>query len=890
VFRLKCHICWVLGPIKACCPAMLPDNNAVQLNDGRHLRTCLLGGSITAFAPTYAAKGSRIFVPCGDTAFCFSAKTLRQLTSLRPHGSQVTAVCAGPSTTDCAEPLATGTANGEVHLWDSKTYTCLAKTRFKGEICAIRWPMEKLLVVAARTADKEAVNVWYVNLPSISTPERHQLPVLLASNFGGLDAIQNICVIGDGTTLRVATVTGSKWNRKHRNHDITAVSIDPLFRYIAAGDARGVVSFWWGATQDDRATEHQVAGRWHWHSGPVHTLAHVGPLMLSGGEEGVLCLYRADDDAVNFIPRLGSQIRHVAVPHDGTGACLGMSDNSLAIIDDVNSWVQARWIHGLDLPRMHHTQIPNSIEGLVLRMLPKGIAVSGSGHRVQFMDKQGKIQPAQTLALAKSNTADPCSNIEDRWSLNQMVFSANAAFIMTCESRSTPALKRFDAESARAVVLKWWRREDSGKFAIDNATHNAHSDDVSVCIAHPHTDTFFLSASLDGTFKSWKRIQASNSWHCIASGTWHSQPVLCGCFSSDGSTVALGHKGFIVLWNAETASEIDSIACGDADDKAVQVSCTIACEQFLLLANIKGTDGRDHVKVWDLTSLQMAAHHVTSSAVKDASLFALRIAPPIHGGGVLRILAFRIPNERDIINFHSEIQVWMLSRNKSSGDLAFTLETSAVLPSENHALDAILVDKSRILYWTCQSELLELDLSSSAEPVQHEQASLQEFSDEPPTQRSRIAGAITPASMGAKAGDASVKLLELPLRTTPEQQVGILPHLVAHVVPPHAPSHLLPPPSALWTGILATFCKPAPNAPQDLSVESAAAAVAAVAAAETNGKHSDMSKPPAAGLTATYNALDLPAWASAGKSYIQSEIVDEDWMDQLVQGIQVAGT
>merc|ERR1712232_1163570 len=108
-----------------------------------------------------------------------------------------------------------------------------------------------------------------------------------------------------------------------------------------------------------------------------------------------------------------------------------------------------------------------------------------------------------------------------RWALNQIAVGANGGCIMTCESRISPALERFDKESAKSYVLKFWKRGDDGQYSLDSVSHDPHTADVTVMLAHPRREHLFVTGSLDGTFKFWDRLPLktgansnSDSAHC----------------------------------------------------------------------------------------------------------------------------------------------------------------------------------------------------------------------------------------------------------------------------------------------------------------------------------------------------------------------------------------
>merc|ERR1740130_1692931 len=382
----------------------------------------------------------------------------------------------------------------------------------------------------------------------------------------------------DGQDLHV-WISGWQSSRKYTHSKrLTALSIDPQRRYITVGDEQGVVRTWWGIL-DERATfETIVPARWHWHSNQVLSLAHCGPLILSGGEEGVLCIRRADDDQPHFVPRLLAALSHIATTPNGK-SCLCLSDNSLAILDSLHGYSKPRWVRAVDLPPPPNAKkkknknkddvFPERPQRPLLYSLPScGVVATCSERRVHlFNDKLGMLPP-RSLALGnKGNTVAPRSRDADKnhkWLLRQAAISSDTNTVMTWETRVSPALEKFDRETAETGVLKWWRRgggDGPDGYMLDTISHTAHSGDVTVALALPQRGGIFVTASRDGCFKSWEMLPlnegaSSACWQCFASGGWRSRPIQCGAASVDGSVLALGVEGAVVLLAPENGSEL----------------------------------------------------------------------------------------------------------------------------------------------------------------------------------------------------------------------------------------------------------------------------------------------------------------------------------------------
>jgi len=875
---------------------------AVTLSDGRTVKPTLVGGVLTKHASAFV--GSRLFTPCGPGVLVYGARTAKQIAALPSHRGQVTAVCAGPPRSDCPGPLATGTALGEVRLWDSKGLACLGRLELAAPVHALRWPSENtLVVVLGPSSENEKVRVERIEVVSMSEPKVAGPYPLSAESAGPVDAAGDAVALADGSSLLVC-VEGRTQSRRYPHRDrITAVAVDPHRRYVAVGDEKGVIWIWWGIL-DAGDDSQRVPARWHWHAHPVRALAHCGPVLLSGGDEGVLCIRNVDEESTHFVPRLPSAICHIASSANGKHLCLSLEENSLGLIDGLHGWVRPRMIHGLDVPVSKLSARGGG--GAALHTMSDGqLAASGGGRKVQFLDEKGAILGARTLMLDRGGCTTANADPMERWQLQQIVFSAVAKCLLTCETRRSPALQRFDEEGTSGCVLKWWVLGEDGRYTLDSVAHDPHEAEVTVALAQPLKDTAFVTASLDGTFKSWDRLPVGNGnaagllsgggsrasagalptsasvagsghcWQCVSMGSWHARPVLSGCFSADGSTLVLGFHGFAVLWDHDAVAELKVLPVAPPAEKVTQLCSTMACGRFLLLASLQGKSHHE-VVCWDLVTLDVVAR-VALGGAPDKGGHRIRCVAPPHGGGALRLLGFQEQSKT--------LKVWSLSPGAGPEEpLAVQEVASASLPQDRQVLDAAFApgalagDKAplRVLCWTSAYELWGMNLSKKGKAdAENEAEQLGEEDEEAPVQSklARVLGsqaAVTAGSQGASDAQA----LELQVRTTPAQQSGLVPHLADRVAPAHVPSHMLPAPAALWASFVSVYGKPAPRGAgldaEELSVD------------EGQEKQPGASKQ--VSLQLEQDAWD-PFWLrpeDRGNPSDKSEFVDAHWMDQIV--------
>eukprot|EP00927_Polykrikos_kofoidii_P030127 TRINITY_DN25986_c0_g1_i1.p1 TRINITY_DN25986_c0_g1~~TRINITY_DN25986_c0_g1_i1.p1 ORF type:complete len:964 (-),score=196.09 TRINITY_DN25986_c0_g1_i1:24-2915(-) len=954
-------------------------NAEMKLSNGRVISPALTGGNLSAYPATFSTSGSRVFVPCGGTALCYSVKTTRELGRLTGHDGKVTAVCAGVALADCAEPLASGCANGEVRLWDSKNLSLLGSVSLGMPVLALRWPRPDALLVLVGTKRKMA-EVRQIDASVLRTPKQAAASVpLSADEAGAFDAAAGAVALVDGRELCVWAEGWPRCCRYGHERRLTAVAVDPQRRYVTVGDDRGVIWTWWGVLDGacgDGDSANRVPGRFHWHPNAVRCLGHLGPIVLSGGDKGVIVYRRSDNDVPQFVPGFPAPLLHMATSHDGLRICVSLADNSLAIVQDLHSWVKPRYIFGLAVPPLGPSlggvRRGSGLRRPVLHAIAQGggvVAASGGDQRVQFLDPAGRVMPSHTLSLRKTNWVKQPGNKhpEQRWALWQIAFSADASCVMSCERRLSPALHAFDAETAESYVVKWWRRaNENTSHILDSIANNPHTGEVTVTLAHPQREHFFVTASADGTFKSWdwlpigaggqmdrsavpagdaeeedelddealagddpaSKIAAeakakaqmikkeapiqTRCWQCVAVGSWHGRSVCSGAFCMDGSVLALGYQGFVVLWDAERAAQLQVIALTEGNQVPCQLSFGTACSRFLLVAGTRDPKGREAVVCWDMLSLEEVARQdltvnaAGAGAAAAAGHLVLRVAEPGVGTEPLHVLAFRELGEDAKQKDGSkgdQIQLLQLAApsDLSATKMNFSVRASATLPPGRSVLDATFRPSSgsgddalRLTCWMSDLELWDLDLlkgqaegddvdmtgtaearrrqgGTDAGPDGQEVAAEDGDEDDvvegAKSKLAKIVGGREADTKGvsstiAGSGGKFPRFLAPPLRSTPAQQSGLLAQLLVRVLPPHVPSHLLPPPSVLFASLLSVFGKPAPS--RDAGVVAIGAASGADAKAAEKEARKGSQQPQVV----------------AGEG---SEFVDSAFMDQLVK-------
>jgi len=116
---------------------------------------------------------------------------------------------------------------------------------------------------------------------------------------------------------------------------LTCVAFHPTEGCIAAGDERGRITLWYCFGKN---VDSPVTSVMHWHAHRVAALSFSadGTYLLSGGEESTLVIWQLNTGFKQFLPRLGSEIKHITISPDQSYYAVGLKDNSVSVIRSVD--------------------------------------------------------------------------------------------------------------------------------------------------------------------------------------------------------------------------------------------------------------------------------------------------------------------------------------------------------------------------------------------------------------------------------------------------------------------------------------------------------------------------------------------------------------------------
>ncbi|KAG0222065.1 hypothetical protein BGW41_006223, partial [Actinomortierella wolfii] len=164
---------------------------------------------------------------------------------------------------------------------------------------------------------------------------------------------------------------------------ITALAFHPTEGCIATGDERGRITLWYCFGKN---ADRPITTVMHWHAHKVASLTFTsdGSYLLSGGEESVLVIWQLATGFKQFLPRLGSEIKHITVSPDQSLYALGHQDNSVNVIRSVDLKIKTV-IQGLKFPHVGHASNPLNV-GLIVEPRQGHVVLNGLPGTLQFYD------------------------------------------------------------------------------------------------------------------------------------------------------------------------------------------------------------------------------------------------------------------------------------------------------------------------------------------------------------------------------------------------------------------------------------------------------------------------------------------------------------------------
>jgi WD40 repeat protein len=452
---------------------------------------------------------------------------------------------------------------------------------------------DTVTVVTKQSSEPNEVVLGYI---TGELTAKSRMTELFKGVVGSVSCSRNLVAFVTGhaqLTLRVFDVSRNSSRDFVTDKSIMRVAVHPTEYEISTGDKMGRIMRWTESSPTTYSVLH------HWHSVPVSSLCYTtsGSMLLSGAEEGVLCLWSELSNKPQFFPRLGGPIVHVSISKCNQYAAISVRSNKIVVIDlftrSIESVISGT-LHNMDQDAPAHlTRVDENL-----------IAISTSSHAAIYDIKSRK------------NLSKTLISIQDRNHLPSTIRAKVKASPYECQHIAILKQEQewFMMASLRQgekrEMLKIFSSKDFGiNWNLETVCTGAHADKIIGLV--PGVDGF-ISASLDGSIKQWTK--GANAWTCSKSVSFRNKKPNFIKVNDQTGLVIIGFEKFVTLWHPQSLVELTKTGLV-LDSPALFADLVEESRLHLFTLSAVGT-----VTVWDLKKLVCVTH--TGPAVIDQDIRA----------------------------------------------------------------------------------------------------------------------------------------------------------------------------------------------------------------------------------------------------------------------------
>lgn len=409
---------------------------------------------------------------------------------------------------------------------------------------------------------------------------------------------------------------------------LTALSFHPeaTTPRFATGEANGKIRIWYCLEQfalTGRLPEHGdhavPTTTLHWHAHSVAALQYTpdGAQLLSGGEEGVLVVWKlnsgnaAGTDAREYVPRLGAGIVALSVAQGYERseqeyvACL--ADGSVAFVASLS----------LKLARTFATVKCDATRALLdakdRASLPHPLAYdAASGHVVltaghpstlQFVDVASRTHIRDVEVAPSNRVSRPEDEVLAPPRVQHVAFSQALEGSLHAEWMATVDGREGGVYTSE-LSLKLWQWDAHRKtYVLNTRIDHPHEHSITAVCFSPRLDTddFLLAtAGEEGQIKTWRRAtrtlkgaRAETFWVCRSALAYRGTTPRAICWAPDGSLFAVAQGVFVTLWDPHMLVMQARLA---APELRAASQCAFVGRKGRFLAAL----GAERLLIWDL--------------------------------------------------------------------------------------------------------------------------------------------------------------------------------------------------------------------------------------------------------------------------------------------------
>lgn len=474
----------------------------------------------------------------------------------------------------------------------------------------------------------------------------------------------------------------------HHTKAITCADLAPNGDSLAAGDATGRVLVWRGlrkARESARANGMEGAKAFqadapcstlHWHASSVGCVrfSEDGAHLYTGGREGVLVQWDMEGYDRAYMPRIGAPISWLQL-EKGSGLIASLADNSLRRVSFASR--QQRLLAGGMRPHFLWRHETPARAAACVDPRSSDIAIASAPASVQLFDPMKGVESG-CLRVTPREPVSPGIGEAEEGFVSHLAFSS--------DGRSLATVDRREEGGWQEDTLRFWDREGSGAgagapFRLSTRADDPHFDHLTALAHHPWERTV-ATASRNGEVRIWCARGKGRPWRCKAAGSYIRREILSLAFSGDGSCLAAGSEGHVVVWDHARLAAVGCLECPLGNSRMLDVAFLPASP---LLSGLDETTGK--WLAWHLPSLERIAEVEPSSKRAKAfscarvhptrPLVAVAYGGDVHDGendmeeGVACVLLIGIPS-------FDTLRAWRVRLGAPARNLIFTRDDRLV--------------------------------------------------------------------------------------------------------------------------------------------------------------------------------------------------------------------
>lgn len=633
-----------------------------------HRRVCpqysrLMEGAKALTSYMFLAQHSSVLIVSQATNRIVATLSGKLTTSEQRHAAPITGMLISPFN---PLQLITASLDGTVRVWDyldSELHDCISIGQPVLSIDAsVHWK-QRLFVVSQKESAESGASVIYSVQLGKSSPVAHKAKTVRLGKARDVSVLRVspdgawvVALAGDKVIALSLHDSGAGMRKYSTETRLTALTFSPdegVLRF-ATGEANGKIRIWYCLEQvPDESTHHPTSAATttlHWHSHAVSSLEYTpdGSQLLSGGEEGVLVLWKvfsgnAGTEGREFVPRLGAPI--VAIATTGTTSDLSqeyavrLADGSVVLVAS-HTLRPVRTFSGIksDATRMFLDKKTKRSLKYPLAIDPScGHFVLAAGHpsTIQFVDMSTHAHVRDLEIVASNRVSRPEDEALSPPRVERVAFSPtrdrHAEWMATVDTRD-------GGEYTSEMSLKLWQWDVKQKsYVLNTRIDSPHAGEVTAVSFSPilgsGVDSFLLAtAGRDLQVKTWRMAQRTLKgertelyWVLRSSFAYRDAVPHHVAWAPDGSLFAVAQGVFVTLWDPQTLVMQTRLACSMLKDV---VSCEFVGRRGRFVSTL-GRNGR--VLIWDLVSCSVvwtSPHLISTQLVYGDGIIAVESGIP----------------------------------------------------------------------------------------------------------------------------------------------------------------------------------------------------------------------------------------------------------------------